>query len=71
MVDLPSYSDSDDDTARGSIPEYPGMPRWVKISGIIALVLVLLVGIMLVTGLGGSHGPGRHVLPVEHGVQQP
>ena len=34
-------------------------PRWVKIFGIIALVLVLLVGIVLVTGVGGRHGPGR------------
>lgn len=35
-------------------------PRWVKIVGIIALVLVLLVGIMLLAGVGGEHGPGRH-----------
>ena len=45
MADLPSYS----------------TPRWVKIVGIIALVLVLLVGIMLLTGIGGGHGPGRHM----------
>jgi hypothetical protein len=32
-------------------------PRWVKISGIIAVVVVLLVGAMLLTG----HGPGRHM----------
>jgi hypothetical protein len=36
-------------------------PRWVKIVGIIALVLALLVGIMLLTGAGGNHGPGRHM----------
>ncbi len=41
-------------------PPYPGIPRWVKVSGIIVIVLVLLVVIMLVTGVGGSHGPGRH-----------
>ncbi len=35
-------------------------PRWVKVFGIIALVLVLLVVVMLVTGRGGNHGPGRH-----------
>jgi hypothetical protein len=40
---------------------YPGTPRWVKVSGLIALVLVLLVGIMLVTGGGGAHGPRRHM----------
>jgi hypothetical protein len=39
---------------------YPGTPRWVRMSGIIALVLILLVGFMLLTGLGGHHGPRRH-----------
>ncbi len=41
-------------------PPY-GTPRWVKIFGIIALVLVLLVGIILLTGVGGTHGPRRHL----------
>ncbi len=36
-------------------------PRWVKVFGIIALILALLVGIILFTGVGGPHGPGRHV----------
>jgi len=35
-------------------------PRWVKVFGIIALVVVLLVGVLLLAG-GGEHGPGRHV----------
>jgi hypothetical protein len=55
-------------------PPYPGAPRWVKISGIIAIVLVLLVVAVLFTGVGGPHGPGRH-LPssnvTEPGIQQP
>ncbi len=34
-------------------------PRWVKVFGIVALVLVVLVVIIIVTGRGG-HGPGRH-----------
>jgi len=33
----------------------------VKVFGIIVIVLVLLVGIIMVTGLGGKHGPGRHI----------
>jgi hypothetical protein len=39
------------------------MPRWVKVSGIIGLVVVLVIVIALVTGLGGpgAHGPGRHL----------
>jgi hypothetical protein len=45
MADLPPYS----------------TPRWVKVAGIIALVLVLLIGIMFLTGIGGGHGPARHM----------
>ncbi len=45
MADLPPYR----------------TPRWVKIVAIIALVLLLLVGIVLLTGVGGDHGPGRHL----------
>ncbi len=59
MADLPPYS----------------TPRWVKIVGII--VIVLVVGLMLVTGVGGEHGPGRHLpsgggytSPIAHGVHQ-
>lgn len=33
-------------------------PRWVKVFGIIALILVLLVGIMM---LSSGHGPGAHM----------
>jgi hypothetical protein len=36
-----------------------GTPRWVKVFGIITIVVVLLFVIMLVIG-GGRHGPGRH-----------
>lgn len=66
MSDLPPYS----------------TPRWVKVSAIIVLVLVLLVGIVIFTGVGGAHGPGRHAPsgdtpassvytpPIERGVQQ-
>ena len=44
-------------------------PRWVKIFGIIALALVLLIGVMLLSG--GEHGPGRHMPPTEISTQQP
>lgn len=36
-------------------------PRWVKVFVIVALVLVLLVVFVLVSGIGGDHGPGRHI----------
>jgi L-asparagine transporter-like permease len=38
-----------------------GTPRWVKVSAIIALVVVGLIVVLLIAGRGG-HGPGRHVL---------
>lgn len=37
----------------------PGMPRWVKVSGLVVLaVVVVIVVIMLLAG--GEHGPGLH-----------
>ena len=64
---------------RGSTTDTPpGMPRWVKVSGIITLVLVLLLVVVMVAG-GGRHGPGRHMpsgspgghtAPIQHGVQR-
>jgi ABC-type transporter Mla subunit MlaD len=47
-----------------------GAPRWVKVFGIIALLVVLLFVVLLVTGRGGDHGPGRHGIAA-HGQQQP
>ena len=45
------------------LPAYPGTPRWVKILGIIALVLVLLFGIAHLTGVA----PTSHTPPIQHG----
>lgn len=39
----------------------PSTPRWVKVSGIIVITLVLLFFILKLTGIGGNHGPGRHM----------
>jgi hypothetical protein len=36
-------------------------PRWVKILGITALVLILLLGILYLSGVSGKHGPDRHL----------
>jgi hypothetical protein len=38
----------------------PGMPRWVKVTAIIIGILVVLFIVVLLTGIGGQHGPGRH-----------
>lgn len=39
----------------------PRMPRWVKVSALVVGLLVLLFVILRLTGVGGEHGPGRHV----------
>ncbi len=59
-------------------PPYPGTPHWVKVFGIIGIVLVLLVVVIMFTGVGGEHGPGRHLRsdapaghtpPIQRGVR--
>jgi hypothetical protein len=50
MADPPRTPDSNGDS---------GTPRWVKVFGIIALVVVLLFVVLLLTR--GPHGPGRHI----------
>jgi hypothetical protein len=61
MTDPSSYPDTDDDI---EVPPDPasrrGMPRWVKVSGLVAAVLVLVFVVAQLTGAGGEHGPGRH-----------
>jgi hypothetical protein len=50
----------------------PSTPRWVKVFLIIAIVLALLFVIMHLTGIGGEHGPGRHMQSsssIERGVE--
>ena len=60
MADPPRARDPGEDagvaTDRGSPP---GMPRWVKVSGIIVAVLVLLLVIVLL--LAGGHAPRSSV----------
>jgi hypothetical protein len=49
----------EEETHMANRPPYPGTPRWAKVFGIIAIVVVLLVVAVMVIG-GGEHGPGRH-----------
>jgi len=35
------------------------LPRWLKVSGIVAILVVLLVVVVMLAS-GGGHGPGRH-----------
>lgn len=65
------HPDSDGDTG----DDTGGTPRWVKVFGIIAVVVILLFVIMMFIG-GGKHGPGRHMPggdtpPGQHGGQRP
>ncbi len=39
--------------------ESTGIPRWVKVSGLVALLLAMLVAVVALVG-GGEHGPSRH-----------
>jgi hypothetical protein len=55
MIDHSSNAES-----CGGTGDYPGTPRWVKVFGIVVLVLVLGVIRMMALGVGGEHGPGRH-----------
>jgi hypothetical protein len=54
-----------EETSMANRPPYPGTPRWVKVFGIIAIVVLLLVVFMLLTG----HGPGRHTPSGDAGGQ--
>jgi hypothetical protein len=78
MADPPAYRDTGDDT--GVEPDRratAGTPRWVKVFGLIALVVVLLFLALLLTR--GPHNPGRHrsgehtppLAITQHGAQQP
>ncbi len=62
MPDSPPYPDRGDVSGVGPDRESrTGTPRWVKVSAIVALVLVVLaVAILLFGGGPGGHGPARH-----------
>jgi hypothetical protein len=41
-----------------------GTPRWVKVFGIIAVIVIVVFVVVLVTR--GAHGPGRHTQAAVH-----
>jgi hypothetical protein len=61
MTDPPRHLETgDDDGVRYDGESTSGIPRWVRVGGIVlALLALLVVIVMLVGGLGG-HGPSRH-----------
>jgi hypothetical protein len=52
---MPEHAESPPDPGSDT-----GTPRWVKVAGVIALLVVVLFVIVMLTGRGGEHGPGRH-----------
>ena len=51
---------------RGPASGDPGLPRWVKVSLLVAAILVVSL-VLAALIVGGEHGPGRHgatILPV-------
>lgn len=38
-----------------------GTPRWVKVSAIVGIAVLVLVAVVLLLGGPGGHGPGRHL----------
>jgi hypothetical protein len=82
MTNRTDNSDNDDQVDTSPIPSpgsgRPGIPRWVKVSGLVVAAVILLLVVLALTGvLGGQHGPGRHMPgsnnpgghtpPVQHG----
>jgi hypothetical protein len=64
MTDPSASPDTDDVDYAEATPEPAsgrGMPRWVKVSGLIAAVLVAIFVAAQLLGVGGDHGPGRHI----------
>lgn len=66
MADPPHHTDPGD---------YPGTPRWVKVSGVVVLVFFLVVVVVHLAGGGfRHHGPGGDTPPsggVEPGARRP
>jgi hypothetical protein len=61
MTDPPRRPETDDDSGmRYDDESTTGVPRWVKVVGIVVAVLALLVAVVALTGVGGGHGPRRH-----------
>ena len=60
MADPPADAETSDDAGADDRGSPPRTPRWVKVSGTMALIVVVLLVVLLVAG-GGQHGPGRHL----------
>lgn len=60
MVDLPPGPDTGGDAEVEPDDGSPaGTPRWVKVFGLVAVVVIVVLVVAMLAG-GGRHGPGRH-----------
>ncbi|MDQ3533579.1 MAG: hypothetical protein M3456_14670 [Actinomycetota bacterium] len=72
MADPPRYPDSDDTGVGPTADRPPATPCWVKVFGIIALVVVLILVVNQFTGFpGGGHSPDVHATSGDVGGQAP
>jgi hypothetical protein len=78
VAEPPPYPEPGHEHRRTATPGPTGMPRWVKVFIIVAIVLVL--AFILSRLLGVQHGPGLHSpsggsggqpAPIEQEVEQP
>jgi hypothetical protein len=59
MPDPTRYPHAGDNAGVGPDHDSTGIPRWVKVVGIVVAIVVLLVVVMMLTGVfGGDHRPG-------------
>ena len=49
------------------LPPYPGIPRYVRVFGIVVGGLILLAVMLIITGVG-RHGPHHHAWSGDNGV---
>ena len=49
----------------------PAMPRWVKVFGIITVLVIVTFLILMLTRGPGGHGPRRHMQLGECGLSRP
>lgn len=59
-MDQDNGPDRSDSAPASPPPERPGVPRWVKVFGLIALAIAIILAVLML--LGVEHGPGLHSL---------
>lgn len=63
IASSPSANTGDKTRVSSNRESPPGIPRWLKVFGIIVIGLIVLFVILQFTGVGGQHGPAMHMPP--------